>query len=94
MGWARVWPRVVWVKELGAQGEQPRKETGEMLHSARGAHLEGHRIGYVEQVPCNRKIEQVVDDTIDGFEVCGPGTVIGSHTLPQRGRSKLLTHTQ
>ncbi len=49
-----------------------------MLHSARGAHLEGDRIGDVEQVPSGRQIKQVVDDTIDSFKVCGSGSVLVS----------------
>ena len=89
-----VWPRIVWIEELGSQGERPRKEAGEMLHFARGAHLKGHRISDVEQVPCNGQMEQMVNNTIDGFEVYGPGTVTVSLALSQKVEPKPLTHIQ
>ena len=73
--WWWVWPRIVWIEKLGSQSERAGKEAGEMLHFTRGAHLKVHRISDVEQVPCDRKIEQMVNNTINGFEVCGPGAV-------------------
>ena len=68
-GWWGGWPRIVWIEELRSQGKHAGQEAGEMLHSARGVHLEGYRVGNVEQVPCGRQIEQMVEDTIDGFKV-------------------------
>jgi len=70
-GWWGGWSWIVWIEELGSQRKHARQEAGEVLHSARGAHLEGRRVGDVEQVPRGRREKQVVDDTTDGFKVCG-----------------------
>lgn len=48
VGWWGVWPRIIWIEELGSQSKHARQETREMLHSASGAHLEGNSIGDVE----------------------------------------------
>jgi len=88
-GWWGGWPWIVWIEELGSQSKHARQEAGEVLHSARGAHLEGHRIGDVEQVPCGRQIKQVVDDTIDGFKVCG-----SKKGSPSCANANPLTHIQ
>ena len=78
MGRWGVWPRIIWIEELGSQSKHARQEAREMLHFPRGAHLEGNRIGDIEQFPCGREIKQVVDDTIDGFKVCGSESTLVS----------------
>ena len=55
-----------------------------MLHSARGAHFEGQRISDVEQFPCDRQMEQILNNPVDGFEICGPEMVTVSLALPQK----------